>query len=121
MNTETMEFGSLLQQHLGQLRAALDVGQRGSVACDADASRPGRLSRMESLLREAVKNGSSETLLREQRRLEAALVRFKEGTFGACCQCGISITGEHLHTDPGAPFCPPCQEAIEERRPRARR
>jgi DnaK suppressor protein len=121
MNTETVEFENLIQQHLGVLRAALAVGQRGSDASATDASRPGRLSRMDSLLQAAVKDGSSETLLREQRRLEAALVRFKEGTFGACCQCGITITGERLQADPGAPFCPPCQEAIEERRPRARR
>jgi DnaK suppressor protein len=78
----------------------------------------GRLSRMEALQQQAMAIGLRETLLRERRRLEAALLRLDEGTFGACCQCGEAMAAERLDADPAAPFLARCQLDIEARRVR---
>lgn len=78
-----------------------------------DQSSVGRLSRMDALQQQAMAAGWKETLLREQRRLEAARVRLEEGSFGVCCRCGEPIPRDRLDADPGTPFCADCQAEIE--------
>ncbi len=119
MDADIKDFRSLIEQRLRELATALEQGYRGDDGSTAlDQTRVGRLSRMDALQQQAMSIGFREKLLRERRRLEAALVRLDEGTYGLCFQCGDAIGRDRLEADPGAPFCAPCQEAVEARRAR---
>jgi len=54
---------------------------------------------------------SEEDLLR---KIEQALLRIKEGTFGTCDECAKDIHPERLEALPSAALCKNCQE-LEER------
>lgn len=82
---------------------------------ELDQTRVGRLSRMDALQQQAMAAGLRDRLLLKKQRLEAALTRLDEGVFGKCCRCGEPVALERLQADPGAPFCPACQEDISPR------
>lgn len=49
----------------------------------------------------------------EIERLEAALARIDQGTFGRCIQCGVEIDIKRLAACPVATRCAACQSAHE--------
>ena len=58
----------------------------------------------------------SETL----QKIDDALRRLEEGTYGSCADCGTEITEARLRALPFASLCITCQEQVEEREePRA--
>lgn len=50
----------------------------------------------------------SEARLAELRRVEAALARMREGSYGFCQICGDEISEEWLDQSPASPFCESC-------------
>ena len=44
----------------------------------------------------------------ELRRIDAALQRVEEGTYGECQKCGEDISAERLAVLPATPFCKRC-------------
>lgn len=50
--------------------------------------------------------------LDEIRKIDAALARVSEGTFGICTQCGDDISEERLSTIPETPFCKTCAQRV---------
>jgi DnaK suppressor protein len=46
-------------------------------------------------------------------RIDDALQRIEEGTYGICQRCGEPIRIERLEVQPDAPHCVDCQEDIE--------
>jgi DnaK suppressor protein len=112
---EVTHFRQRVDAALCDVQRALDMAtanDTGTVMLDQ--SSVGRLSRMDALQQQAMAAGWKETLLREQRRLEAARIRLGDGSFGVCCRCGEPIPGDRLEADPGAPFCTDCQAEIED-------
>jgi DnaK suppressor protein len=107
-------FKLRVDEMLNDVRRALEMAaanDNGTVILDQ--SSVGRLSRMDALQQQAMAAGWKETLLREQRRLEAARARLEEGSFGVCCRCGEPIPRDRLEADLGTPFCADCQAEIE--------
>lgn len=49
----------------------------------------------------------------ELRRIDGALRRIKEGTFGTCVECGQPIPVARLRAEPSAARCVNCQELYE--------
>lgn len=49
------------------------------------------------------------------RKIEAALTRIHEGTYGECLSCGDEIEGKRLAAMPFAPYCRDCQGRMERR------
>ena len=49
--------------------------------------------------------------LDELRRIDAALGRIEDGSYGACAKCGEPISDERLKAVPTAPLCRNCAEA----------
>lgn len=47
-------------------------------------------------------------------RLNQALERIRQGTFGDCAQCGSEIESKRLEAIPWARYCVKCQEAREQ-------
>lgn len=46
--------------------------------------------------------------LTELRRIDAALARIEEGTYGECMKCGDDIARARLDAVPDTPFCKAC-------------
>lgn len=44
----------------------------------------------------------------EMRRIDAALVRIEQGSYGACVTCGEEIDAARLAAVPATPFCRGC-------------
>jgi len=53
------------------------------------------------------KNKLNMALLRE---MEGALERLREGTYGTCMDCGMSVSHKRLEAVPWARYCVTCQE-----------
>ncbi|SEP42952.1 TraR/DksA C4-type zinc finger protein [Nitrosovibrio sp. Nv6] len=115
-NTEIERFGFDLEERLQSVIKAIDAGSEDQQSIALDQSKVGRLSRMDALQQHAMSLGFVETLMREKRRLEAALARMERSDFGICCKCGDYVQRERLEVDPAVPFCGECQHALEEKR-----
>lgn len=111
------QIGHLRQQILTELALTIKElsSSAGNQSVGLDQTRVGRLSRMDALQQQAMAAGLRERLVLKRRRLEAALFRTQEGTYGKCCQCGDPIALERLQADLGSPFCLRCQNEISER------
>jgi len=69
---------------------------------------------------EALLRQQAEVAEAEQRRdedelacVEQALVRLRQGTYGACLRCGRPIPWARLQVQPAAPRCAACQAEAE--------
>ncbi|MCK9606296.1 MAG: TraR/DksA C4-type zinc finger protein [Methylomonas sp.] len=112
-------YRALMQQQLDEAITALELAdQTNSGTVQLDQSRVGRLSRMDAMQQQAMSQSLRERLLRNRRRLEAALERVRNGSFGLCCRCEDELEAVRLETEPAAPFCADCQDEIENKRPR---
>lgn len=49
----------------------------------------------------------------ELERVEAALRRLEDGSYGLCVDCGVAIAPARLQAAPDAPRCIACQEKLE--------
>ncbi|MGZ3650710.1 MAG: TraR/DksA family transcriptional regulator [Bdellovibrionota bacterium] len=48
------------------------------------------------------------------RKIEEALLRIKDGTYGQCVECGADIGAKRLEVRPTAELCIDCKEAAEQ-------
>ena len=73
------------------------------------------VGRLQTLSREAgVRWQSHQDLEQKLERIEQALNRCQNGTYGQCCSCHESIDRQRLAILPYAEFCLPCQRQREE-------
>ncbi|MDX1592773.1 MAG: TraR/DksA C4-type zinc finger protein [Gammaproteobacteria bacterium] len=108
---------SAIRARLEARRAELDgldaTASDATGTVELDQARVGRLSRMDALQGQAM---AQETLRRhriERTRIEAALRRLDDGSYGACRECGEPIAAGRLEADPTATLCLACAEAAE--------
>lgn len=76
-----------------------------------------RFGELDALLRDAAE-GLRDGLLRERRRVHAALERLRESRYGLCCACEEPLPLERLQADPAVPFCFDCEIDISEKKDR---
>lgn len=111
---QMQEMRLQVEAELAAIRATLSGKVADSV--ELDQTRVGRLSRMDAMQQQAMESGMKERLFIRARRLEAALIRLDESSFGRCCNCNESIAPDRLRADIAAPFCAGCQEEIDDKR-----
>lgn len=104
-------------ERLRQLRAEIlelhDVRGEASAVVKLDQSTTGRLSRVDSLQRQAMaQHGQRQAQLR-LRHIEAAMRRCGDGTYGLCLDCDEAIDQRRLQADPAASLCIACASARE--------
>lgn len=87
-----------MSQGAAELRAPVDVDQQSV----------GRLSRMDSLQVQAMALATEERRRQQIARIDAALKRLDEGTYGECVICGETIAPKRLELDPAVPTCITC-------------
>lgn len=76
-----------------------------------DQSSVGRLSRMDALQQQAMAQNTRQRAERGLRRIEAALRRCDDGSYGYCLDCGEAIDPRRLELNPAATLCIACAEA----------
>ena len=65
---------------------------------------------------ENLRSSLQNTELEEYKRIEQALKKIDEGTYGICIDCGEDISEKRLNSYPNAGRCLACQEAFEDKR-----
>lgn len=83
----------------------------------ADARRPvtldqtsvGRLSRMDAMQGQAMQLETERRRKAERQRIEVALERLDDGSFGYCAVCDEDIAIKRLEHDPSVATCIDCQ------------
>jgi DnaK suppressor protein len=113
---QTTDFGARLRQRADQLRAEI----RTTLERSSDESHV----RIAELARDEGDDSFSDLIVdlnlfdidrdaQELRRIDGALIRLKEGTFGKCVDCGQNIALARLNAEPTATRCVNCQTAYE--------
>ena len=75
---------------------------------ELDQTRVGRLSRMDALQNQAMAKETERRRQQELLRIDAALERLRNGTYGDCIECGEPIANKRLELDPSALHCIAC-------------
>lgn len=104
-----------LNRRLVELAESLQDSADAQSAVMLDQTSVGRLSRMDALQQQAMRLGLRDGLLREKRRVDAALGRIRGGVYGICCACEHELSIERLQADPAAPFCMDCEVEIKDK------
>jgi len=103
------------RERLLQIRAEiLDLkGARDDSAATVhlDQSSVGRLSRMDALQQQAMAQNAQRRAAQSLGRIEAALRRCDDGSYGFCTDCDEPIDPRRLNLDPAASRCIRCAEA----------
>jgi DnaK suppressor protein len=87
-----------MSEDAAELRAPVDLDQQSV----------GRLSRMDSLQVQAMALATEERRRQQIARIDAALKRLDEDTYGECVICGEPIAPKRLELDPAVPTCISC-------------
>lgn len=106
----------VIRKRLLEIRENLFVEARHNTAeaaelVDAGVPDPGDMSindYLSDFLRQ-MSEGKREQIL----KIDEALLRIEEGTYGTCERCGEPIRIERLEIQPDTPYCVDCQEDIE--------
>jgi DnaK suppressor protein len=112
---DTTSLRARLESRRAELDALDATASAATETVELDQARVGRLSRMDALQGQAM---AQETLRRqrlEQARIDAALRRLDDGSYGDCIECGEPVGDGRLGADPTATHCLACAEAAERR------
>lgn len=106
-------FRSLLLQNREELLSLEGIRNASTATVKLDQSSVGRLSRMDAMQQQAMAQSSRQRAELALRRIEAALRRCDDGSYGYCLDCGEPIDKRRLAFDPGTTLCIGCAEARE--------
>ena len=101
----------MLRARLARIDAerASSAGEREPVMLDL--SRVGRLARMDAMQVQAMAEAQDRRRRLQRRRIEEALDRLANGTWGVCTECGDAIAPRRLEFDPSVGTCFQCASA----------
>jgi len=97
-----------LQDRLAELNAWEAQTAEDRAPVELDQTRIGRLSRVDALQGQAMATAQQERRQVERRRVEAAIARIEDGSYGECVRCGDEISEARLEADPANPLCVVC-------------
>ena len=78
---------------------------------ELDQTSVGRLSRMDAIQVQAMALAAEQRRLDAITRIDRALARIEDGSFGECIVCGEQIAAKRLELDPAIPTCIACAQA----------
>lgn len=90
------------------LRADTDAGREAARTVELDQSRVGRLSRVDAMQAQAMSVEAQRRRALLLVRVEAALTRIDNNTYGDCLRCDEPIASARLDVDPAATLCIKC-------------
>lgn len=103
-------YRSRLRDLKAELQAISENTAQDRSAVQLDQQSIGRLSRMDSLQRQAMAMAHEAARKRNIGRIEAALRRIDSGEFGFCEECGADLPDKRLDFDPMAERCVSCAQ-----------
>ncbi len=106
-------FRSLLHQARALVLSLQGAREISAATVILDQSSVGRLSRMDALQQQAMAQNVQLRAERELGRIEAALRRCQNGSYGYCLQCDELIDLRRLGLDPAASLCIRCARALD--------
>jgi len=107
-----------MRDRLLAMRAAIeslaDTREASSEVVELDQTRMGRLTRMDALQLQAMAKAGQARAKVELAKIDAALKRLDEGSYGECLDCAEAIGQARLEANPTATRCVGCESAKEE-------
>lgn len=87
-----------------------DATREARAPVELDQTRVGRLSRMDALQNQALAKATHDRRQAELRRIDAALARLDDGSYGLCASCEEEISPGRLINDPAVALCIDCAQ-----------
>lgn len=97
-----------LDAELADVETAMQSAADAAGVVVLDQSCVGRVSRMDAMQQQALSLDHLARLRQRRRKLQAALPRIEEGSYGLCCQCAAPLDAARLQADAAAVFCADC-------------
>ncbi len=104
------ELGAELARQLTRLERSMRTTDEAMEPVELDQTVVGRLSRIDSLQNQGLTRNLQERERVKLARIEGALRRLEEGTYGVCVTCGGEIPFGRLYVFPESPTCTACGE-----------
>ena len=105
---EQVRFQNLIEKRLADLESENTRGQDGSAVVELDQQAIGRLSRMDALQMQAMAQAQQARRNSEADRLQSALARLADDTYGECEDCGEDIAPKRLELNLTTTLCISC-------------
>ncbi|MDT7041127.1 TraR/DksA C4-type zinc finger protein [Candidatus Nitronereus thalassa] len=102
----------LLQLH-DELIKVEQSGNEAAQTVELDQSSVGRLSRMDALQGQAMAKETQQRRALQKQRIESALQRIDNNSFGFCIRCEDEIHTKRLEVDPTTLLCLECAKQQE--------
>ena len=103
-------FRERLLQLRAEILALQDARDDSAAIVHLDQSSVGRLSRMDALQQQAMAQNAQRRAAQSLGRIEAALRRCDDGSYGFCIDCDEAIDPRRLNLEPTATRCIRCAE-----------
>ena len=91
-----------------EIEALLAESAESRSTVELDQTSVGRLSRMDAMQAQQLALAAGRQRTQDLSRIEAALQRIEDETFGLCVVCDEEIAPKRLAFDPAAPTCVDC-------------
>lgn len=104
-------FRQRLVEAREDIRALQATRDGASSTVHLDQSSVGRLSRMDAMQQQAMAQSGQQRAKAALIRIEAALRRCADGSYGYCLDCDEPIDPRRLEFDPATPLCIRCTQA----------
>ncbi len=102
------EIRARLEAELIELEQVKAASAEARAPVELDQTTQGRLSRMDALQAQAMALETDRRRGLRRQRIEAALARLADGSYGDCVVCGEEIEQKRLALDPTTPTCLDC-------------
>jgi len=102
------EIRARLEAELVELDALKTASAESRAPVELDQTTQGRLSRMDALQAQAMALETDRRRGLRRQRIEAALARLEDGSYGDCVVCGEEIEEKRLALDLTTPTCLDC-------------
>lgn len=99
-----------LDRQLRRLERSMTVTDAALEPVKLDQTAVGRLSRIDSLQNQGLTRNLREREQVKLARIQQALQRLADGSYGLCVSCGGEIDFNRLYVMPEAPACASCGE-----------
>jgi len=106
-------FRSLLLAAREEILSLTETREATAATVTLDQASVGRLSRMDALQQQAMAINNRQRARMSLTRIDAALLRCNDGSYGLCIDCEEPIPAPRLTFDPTALRCIDCATASE--------
>lgn len=101
-------FNQRLESRREELKRLQEISLGSRAAVELDQTSVGRVSRIDALQQQQMALATERQRREEMVRIEAALLRISDGTYGECLECGEPIARKRLEFDPSMALCIDC-------------